>query len=122
MSYGKLTSENIRLSRTGSVKISESTLPGFAALANRMAKANFWESTWDSSASSQEQQDVRSLGLVMVEMMEPGTSLEDPNTLILKGLRPWSGEIKSFLKKTENAGIKDMLQVCLTQRLGVPSQ
>lgn len=57
----------------------------------------------------------------MMKMMEPGTSLEDPNTLILKDLSPWSGEIKSFLKKAENSGIKDMLQVCLRQRLKVPN-
>lgn len=49
----------------------------------------------------------------MMEIIKLGISFKNLNIFILKGLRSWSGEIKSFLKKTENAGIKDILQIYL---------
>ena len=56
-----------------------------------------------------EQQDFRALGLLMVQLMELGTSLRSPNSFILQHPDKWEEPIKDFLRKTQNA-VGDELQ------------
>ena len=47
----------------------------------------------------QKQEDVQRIGLIMIEIMEPATSLEDPGSTTLRYPERWSGstEILAFL-------------------------
>ena len=50
----------------------------------------------------QKQEDVQRIGLIMIEIMEPATSLEDPSSTTLRYPERWNGntEILAFLSAT----------------------
>ena len=52
------------------------------------------------SSDTQTQDDYKALGLLMVRLMEPGTSHTNPDTLELREPQKWDSAIKSFLRET----------------------
>ena len=63
----------------------------------------------------QERKDVRDVGLMMIEMMEPETSLTDPETSSLRYPEKWEEAtgIKSFLCATETSSLQGLEHVGL---------
>ena len=47
--------------------------------------------------------DYRALGLLMIRLMEPSTSMLDPETLSLSKPDLWDDRVKGFLAKTSSA-------------------
>lgn len=48
--------------------------------------------------------DIRLLGLILVDLMEPGASLRNPNQIVLEN-STWSSEIRNFLKRAEMSDV-----------------
>jgi len=57
-------------------------------------------------------QDIRALGLLMIQLMEIGTSLKDPQTLELQDPGRWDENIKIFLRNTAVLEGKELRKVC----------
>jgi hypothetical protein len=59
--------------------------------------------------------DLRGLGLVMVELMEPKTSTLNPDSIILQQPEKWPKNIGilEFLAATETSSLDDLRTVCL---------
>ncbi|KAI9753301.1 MAG: hypothetical protein M4579_005220 [Chaenotheca gracillima] len=55
--------------------------------------------------------DLRSLGLVMMRLMELGTSMKWPDDLELQHPENWSQEARSFLQKTKSSNCSSLLTV-----------
>lgn len=68
------------------------------------------------ASSGNEQEDFRALGLLMVRLMEFGTSLQDPDLLELRRPEEWDKQIVSFLKKTGHCSGEVLQQVALAFR------
>lgn len=67
---------------------------------------------WISIASNQnEQQDSCAVGLLMVHLMELGTSLESPGSFILQDPDKWEESIKNFLQETQHATGDNLVKV-----------
>jgi len=66
-----------------------------------------------STDEQQERKDVKDVGLMMIEMMEPETSLTDPETSSLRYPEKWQDAtgIKSFLCATETSSLQDLEHV-----------
>ena len=66
-----------------------------------------------SISGEKEQEDIRALGLVMVELMEPDTSMLYPNSLTLQRPEEWRDNtgIKEFLAATETSSLEDLWMV-----------
>lgn len=62
-----------------------------------------------------ERKDIKALGLVMMELMEPDTNMLFPETITLKHPERWSEQtgIKAFLAATETASLVDLSSVNL---------
>ncbi len=60
-----------------------------------------------------EKENIRALGLVMVELMEPDTSMLYPDSLSLQRSEEWQDNtgIKEFLAATETLSLKDLRKV-----------
>lgn len=60
-----------------------------------------------------EKEDIRALGLVMVELMEPDTSMLYPDSLSLQRPEEWRDNtgIKEFLAATETSSLEDLRKV-----------
>ena len=96
--YGQLSCGNVWVARDGSVKV-----------------ANIGDSLLSNVRSNKEKEreDVQSLGLMMVELMEPDTSLSCPTTLELQHPEAWpDGQgIRAFLALTRTATMQELLEV-----------
>jgi hypothetical protein len=66
-----------------------------------------------STDEQQERKDVKDVGLMMIEMMEPETSLTDPETSSLRYPEKWQDAtgIKSFLCATKTSSLQDLEHV-----------
>ncbi|RAQ76853.1 hypothetical protein COH21_008696 [Aspergillus flavus] len=53
--------------------------------------------------------DVRSLGFIMMEIMEPETASSKPNVIVLMKPELWSREIRSFQSMTQQSSIDELL-------------
>lgn len=64
-----------------------------------------------------ERVDVRAVGLMMIELMEPETSLRDPASLVLKNPEKWleGWGIRDFLSSTGTARLEELIRVGLIQ-------
>lgn len=63
------------------------------------------------ASSGNEQQDFRALGLLMVRLMELGTSLQTPELVELQHPELWNNNITSFLRKTTHCPAENLLKV-----------
>ena len=63
------------------------------------------------SSGNEAQNDYRALGLLMVKLMEPDTSLANPDTLELQNPDEWDSAIKDFLGKTAKSPGKELRKV-----------
>ena len=63
------------------------------------------------ASSGNEQQDCRALGLLMVRLMEHGTSLQNPDLGELQHPELWNDNITSFLQKTTHCSAEILLKV-----------
>ncbi len=75
----------------------------------------------DVASAGVEKQDLRDLGLLMIRLMELGTSLTNPKSLELQAPEKWKDQIKIFLRKTQECSGETLLQVrgineCYKQR------
>ncbi len=62
-----------------------------------------------------ERKDLQALGLIMMELMEPDTSMLSPETITLKEPEKWPEQtgIKAFLAVTETASLSSLRSVHL---------
>lgn len=58
-----------------------------------------------------EKRDIQAVGLMMMRLMEPSTSMNDPHTLDLAHPEKWDAAIIYFLKKTANSECQNLIQV-----------
>ncbi len=58
-----------------------------------------------------QQRDYRSLGLLMIRLMERSTSLEDPDSVELRNPELWDQQIRDFLKETSNSSGETLQKV-----------
>ena len=56
-----------------------------------------------TAKTQNEQQDFQALGLLMVHLMELGTSLRSPESFTLQNPDKWEEPIKNFLQKTQQS-------------------
>lgn len=63
------------------------------------------------ASAGDEQRDYIALGLLMVRLMEIGTSLTDPDTVNLKHPEKWNKDITEFLDKTTRYLGESLLEV-----------
>lgn len=65
------------------------------------------------TAPEQKQKDIRNVGTMMMEIMEPATSLEDGESIVLQHPERWgqTGEIKTFLRATATASVRELKDV-----------
>lgn len=68
--------------------------------------------TKDWKADS-EKQDIRAVGLMMMRLMEPSTSLKNSDSLELEYPEKWDTAIKYFLQKTGTSSCQNLLQVSI---------
>ena len=62
--------------------------------------------------SRQAEFDVQSVGYMMLELMEPATSILWPKTIVLKNPERWENqEIKDFLSATRNLTLTELQEV-----------
>ena len=54
----------------------------------------------NTEKTEDERQDFQALGLLMIQLMELGTSLRSPTSLTLQDPDEWEEPIKDFLRKT----------------------
>ena len=62
-------------------------------------------------SNGNEQHDLRALGLLMFQLMELHTSLQDPNTVELQQPEKWDPEIKNFLSDTAESSGQELQKV-----------
>ena len=55
--------------------------------------------------------DVKSVGRVLKEVIEPGDFKKNPNSRVLKYPVDWSNHIRTFLAATQKSGLRDLLNV-----------
>jgi len=62
-----------------------------------------------------ERKDLQAVGLIMMELMEPDTSMLFPETITLKDPEKWPDQtgIKAFLAATETASLNSLRSVHL---------
>jgi hypothetical protein len=60
-------------------------------------------------SNSNKQQDIQAVGLIMLELMEPGTSSVKVKSINLRDPQKWSKDATSFLRKTFEAATVDSL-------------
>jgi hypothetical protein len=60
------------------------------------------------------QSDLHNLGAMLVELMEPATSLATPGTINLKTPERWSKELKDFIQSSATANSNALAQVSNT--------
>lgn len=63
------------------------------------------------TSEGDQQRDYRSLGLLMIRLMERSTSLEDPDSIELRSPELWDQQIKDFLKETSNSSGETLQKV-----------
>ena len=63
------------------------------------------------SATQAGQKDIHALGLVMMQLMELGTSLQNPESLILQHPEKWDQGIRRFLERTALSSCEDLEKV-----------
>ncbi|KAL2049561.1 hypothetical protein ABVK25_010140 [Lepraria finkii] len=95
--HGSINTNSIMVDRDGNVKL-----------------ANIGPSMLRGAVSSHhEQEDLRALGLLMVQLMELDTSLQAPDSLELKNPDIWDEQIVKFLKKTASCSRETLQEVRL---------
>jgi hypothetical protein len=64
-----------------------------------------------SQQRESEQYDIRSVGWMMMAIVEPGNALTNPKTAALKKPEGWSRDIQSFQQSTIRSSIQELLVV-----------
>ena len=86
-------------------------------LLTRDTVANIGDSMIDKRTLNKEMErkDIQALGLIMMELMEPDTSMLFPETITLKDPEKWPERtgIKAFLAATETASLDSLRSVPL---------
>lgn len=75
--------------------------------------------TKDWKADS-EKRDLQAVGLLMIRLMEPSTSMNHPQSIDLAHPEKWDAAITYFLKKTANSDCRNLILVkgpCLLMHL-----
>lgn len=98
--HGSIAAANIMVTRAGCIKIGPTSFNLTDSML-RSSAANVGQSMLEAVSSvGNEQKDIRALGLLMIRLMELGTSLESPDLLELKKPETWNDDIKDFLSRT----------------------
>ncbi|KAF3394007.1 hypothetical protein F1880_005511 [Penicillium rolfsii] len=90
ISHGDITSESILLSVSGAIKI-----------------ANLGASMLQKSGSSVLQEDLKSMGKIIIECLEPATFLKQESSLKSKS---WESDIVDFIESTKSKSAQFLLQ------------
>jgi Protein kinase domain len=110
ISYGKLSSENILLTRDGHVKIGKlSHHRAVIAVTNSPTLANIAEALM--LARTDFKADTQSLGPFTMELMEPGKAIRMADTLVPEASNLWGDEIRDFLRQTQNVSMANLKHV-----------
>jgi hypothetical protein len=64
-----------------------------------------------SNYGIQEGDDIKSIGTMMLRIMQPGTMHRNPNETYIQRPRDWSDTILGFLKATREISLKALLSV-----------
>ncbi len=111
--HGAMDCGQVLVNRLGHVKIGK--VRAQRRKAWLILAANVGESMLRSRQTNEthERKDIRDLGLMMVEMMEPETSLMNAQTLDLRSSERWEEAtgIKSFLNATKTSSLQDLRNV-----------
>lgn len=70
--------------------------------------ANFWEIHLQQH---QMQDGFPSLGLVLLEMIEPGANMKLENTKLITNPGRWSSALQSFFNQISKSQVRDLLRV-----------
>ena len=65
----------------------------------------------ENKASITDTRDTQALGRLAMQLMELGTSIQNPGMLVLRRPEVWSPEAQSFLKNTEFVTSEELLKV-----------
>ena len=66
--------------------------------------------------SGNEQRDIRSIGLLVVRLLERSTSLQNPDSLDLENPGKWDDAIKSFIQETASSSAEVLQKVSKVTR------
>ncbi len=109
----RLGGEDVILVSQGKIKIGKVIQAGKVNSWPRIA--NIGDSMLEKKSINREKEkeDIRALGLVMVELMEPDTSMLYPDSLSLQRPEEWRDNtgIKEFLAATEISSLEDLRKV-----------
>lgn len=112
--HGAMDCGQVLVNRLGHVKIGKFQSPYVSKFMLILA-ANIGESMLRSRQTNEthERKDIKDLGLMMVEMMEPETSLMNTQTLELRSPERWEEAtgIKSFLNASKTSRLHDLRDV-----------
>lgn len=66
-----------------------------------------------TSSQAEKQKDLGNVGTIMMEIMEPATSLNDDKSIVLQYPDRWGegGEVKKFLGATATASLDELRHV-----------
>lgn len=107
-----MKSDNVFLTMNGQVKLGEHGLPSLR-LSLTMVTGNVAMCLLDQRAGT-EQEDVRGVGRILKEIMEPGDFKKNPDSRVLKHPADWSDHMRGFLAATQTSRLRDLLNVrCL---------
>ncbi|KAL9132040.1 MAG: hypothetical protein Q9217_000168 [Psora testacea] len=102
--HGTLSCSNVLLNQDGKIKI-----------------ANIAESILERKVFSAERglADIKRIATIMIELMEPATSILDPSSTVLKNPQKWRDElgIKDFLDATQRNSLPELKTVSIPSTL-----
>lgn len=103
--HGTLGCNTVLLSQDGKIKIGTLKTLEIELKADVFDTANIAESILERKVFSDKRgsSDIKSIGTIMVELMEPATSILDPSSTVLEEPDKWRDEvgIKDFLAATQ---------------------
>ena len=111
MYHGSLSCDSVLLRQDDNIKIGEPCHDISPSGAHSTA-ANIAESILERRILSPGKADIdtKCIGIVMMELMEPATSVLDPETTVLAAPEKWRDElgIKDFLAATQNSPLNTL--------------
>jgi hypothetical protein len=66
----------------------------------------------ERNGESKQDSDIRGLGFMMMNIMEPESASVQPNVIVLMRPERWSRQIRSFQADTQRHSIRELLFVC----------
>jgi hypothetical protein len=109
VSHGEVKSDNVFLTLHGQVKLGECRYLSLLLFTNQ-ATGNVAMSLLHQRTGT-ELEDVKCVGRILKEVMEPGDFKKNPSSRVLKYPADWSAHVRTFLAATQTSKLRDLQNV-----------